>query len=562
MIYSVQIQNTPYTTKNNLVLPQTAEVTILCEDGADILQFGVAEIEHLKNLSCEPMEFCELYFHPFHIKIWQDLLQPYDESSVTGFYADKCFFDGDTDFSDYTYGEGGFRLTNCYFGNGIVSFRGTTFLSDTVDFSANLYGNGCKDFSYSRFIGREIQFFSSHFNDGDVDFKFSRFEKGHLNFSGSDFGYGEITFDYSIFGRAGADFGGIDFGKGYTSFRNSHFLGGTAIFFGSHFREGKLSFSDADFGNSDVDFSFCCFEDCVVHFKYAKMRKGSFHMSNATLTGGYLLFKSFVFRCKSILFRESSMERLIFLNCIFLEHADMRLKQSDEFIVENCIIEKTFDLTSSNQFPVEIRTLNLIHTKNLGRIYVDWIMNDVKNTIYSQGSKTTHLDKASQFLLLKENFHEIGHYDDEDSAYVEYKRCKTASELKGEDLSHGKNKKATLFYRYITFPIKWLVFDFTGRYATNPIRVLGVMLMTMLLFTGVYTLPFIELSGEKNFYENQALNKYATSLYHSIQSMFTLGFGDINPDNLITLLVSGTESFIGLFLMSYFTVSFMRKILR
>lgn len=36
----------------------------------------------------------------------------------------------------------------------------------------------------------------------------------------------------------------------------------------------------------------------------------------------------------------------------------------------------------------------------------------------------------------------------------------------------------------------------------------------------------------------------------------------INAENFATVIFSGIEGFIGLFLMAYFTVSFVRKVLR
>ncbi|OQY00769.1 MAG: hypothetical protein B6I20_08280 [Bacteroidetes bacterium 4572_117] len=49
--------------------------------------------------------------------------------------------------------------------------------------------------------------------------------------------------------------------------------------------------------------------------------------------------------------------------------------------------------------------------------------------------------------------------------------------------------------------------------------------------------------------------------YHSAITFLTIGYGDYYPSGIIRWL-SGVEGFIGLFLMSYFTVAFVRKILR
>ena len=51
------------------------------------------------------------------------------------------------------------------------------------------------------------------------------------------------------------------------------------------------------------------------------------------------------------------------------------------------------------------------------------------------------------------------------------------------------------------------------------------------------------------------------SFYHSAITFFTIGYGDHYPVGHIRWL-SAIEGWAGVFLMSYFTVAFVRKILR
>ena len=565
MKYQVELQAIPYKLENGLILQQTAVVKIFNQDNEGIskeLRYGYADVASLLSLGSKWTDFKDLYFKDFTISAYLSVLQMDDSNVVHVLQADKCFFDGETDFSKIVYGIGGFSLSHSYIVNGDLTFQEAVFYSDTVSFSANIYGDGNKDFSGTKFYGNEVQFFSSQFNTGDLNFKCSYFEKANLNFSGSSFGNGDVVFDFSYFSSKGVDFSGVEFGNGDTTFRNSNFNGGRVLFFGSSFKNGKVSFSDSVFGDSDVDFSFCNFEGCLVHFKYVNMGQGLLNMSKVTLVGGEILFKGMGLKCKNIIFLESEIECLTFLNGVFSEHVNIQLLQCKKLIVQNCIIEKTFDLLSSKEQRVDIQTLNLVSTKNLGRIYIDWVLNDVKDMIYSQKDTTQYIDKANQFRLLKENFHDIGQYDDEDFAYVEFKRCQSMAQIKGEDISNPRKKRMRMLPRYIIFPFKWLIFDFIGNYATKPLRILGAMLITVLIFSFIYTLPFIELGGYKYFFQNDLLNHFTNGLYHSIQSTFTLGYGDVNPNNLVTLLLSGAESFIGVFMMSYFTAAFVRKLLR
>ena len=51
------------------------------------------------------------------------------------------------------------------------------------------------------------------------------------------------------------------------------------------------------------------------------------------------------------------------------------------------------------------------------------------------------------------------------------------------------------------------------------------------------------------------------SFYHCAVTFFTIGYGDVYPQGL-SRVVSGLEGFMGVFMMSYFTVAFVRKVLR
>lgn len=568
MQYEVSILAEIYEFKYGITAQNTAIVTFYNGEGKQVeVKYGYFDIDALFAMKETgiPFQFKELYIKDFSIAAYHDLLDWDDHKTIRSFTAERCFFDGNVDFSETTFGKGGFSLAHSTFGNGLINFQKTVFLSETVHLSGIQFGDGDKLFTSTRFSGKNINFFSSNFGDGNVNFKCSSFANAHVNFSGAIFGKGDLDFDFSTFGGGGIDFSGVDFGCGQVSFRNCYFNHGDALFFGSRFGEGKFTCSDAVFGDGNIDFSFCRFEKCIVHFKYAILGIGKFNMSNMHLTDGYILFKAVEFKGKVINFSGSIIDQLMFVNGFFTEHVNMSVKECKQLTVENCIIEKTFDLIASSKRMVTIDCLNILNTKNLGQIYLDWGMNDVKSMIYAQERSTTYMDKANQFRLLKENFHDIGHYNDEDDAYVEFKRCSSFSELKGEDLLHKKHKKTTMLGRYISFPLKWFILDFVGNYATNPFRILGTMMMTVILFTVLYTLPFVTIHGGKTFSQtisNPMVNTYANALYFSIETIFTIGYGDVSPGNIYAMLLSGLEGFSGMFLMSYFTVAFVRKILR
>lgn len=569
MKYNVVRQAIPYKLTDCLTASETVIVTFFSDEGVQTEKrnFGYLSKDELIALKLKYPAFRlkELYFRDFSIHDYHDLFEWDDSKILLSINMEKCFFDGKSDFSNTDFGKAGFSLANSFFGNDQVNFQKSTFLSDIVNFSGIQFGSGEKNFSYTNFYGKEIQFFSTNFSDGQVSFRASSFVNAHLNVGGAIFGIGDVDFEFCVFGAGGVDFSGVNFGDGEVSFQNGIFNSGDIFFFGSTFGTGKISFSGAVIGDGNINFSFCVYANCVIHLRYVKFGFCIINMSSMNLAEGYILFKSVEFKSKGMDFSESAINQIIFRDSLFFEHVNMSLKKCKTLTIENCIIEKTINLSSSSKRTVNIDCLNLLNTRNLGQIYLDWVMNDVKKMIYAQGKTTDYQEKANQLRLLKENFRKIGQYDDEDFAYVEYKRCMSISELKGEDLLHHKHKRLKRIRRYIAFPFKWLILDFVGNYATNPFRIIETMLLTVIAFAALYTMPFIQLHGEKTLIDSTdspTLQLYGKALYHSIATIFTIGYGDVNPSNIYAMLLSGFEGFTGLFLMSYFTVAFVRKILR
>ena len=105
-----------------------------------------------------------------------------------------------------------------------------------------------------------------------------------------------------------------------------------------------------------------------------------------------------------------------------------------------------------------------------------------------------------------------------------------------------------------------------GRYATDPLRVLVTMLVTYLLFTLLYVLiaEFGDIHIVSSLYspdDPKVLTNIQKAFYHSAITFLTIGYGDYYPEG-ISRWISSVEGFVGLFMMSYFTVAFVRKVLR
>ena len=182
---------------------------------------------------------------------------------------------------------------------------------------------------------------------------------------------------------------------------------------------------------------------------------------------------------------------------------------------------------------------------------------------WGQHNGCINYDMVYLFRLLKENYNLIGQYDYEDQAYVEFKRA----ESKGILENSKRKKMIPRIWSKVSYFFQLLVFDRMGLYATNPIRVLLSMCIIYLgfsmLFVGLqlFTDDSSIISSLFADGDPRDLGLIQKSFYHSAITFLTIGYGDYYPEGLIRWL-SSIEGFIGLFLMSYFTVAFVRKILR
>jgi hypothetical protein len=194
----------------------------------------------------------------------------------------------------------------------------------------------------------------------------------------------------------------------------------------------------------------------------------------------------------------------------------------------------------------------------IGRIFIDWSRNRVKQMIRSQ-EETSRRSKAEQYRTLKENFSVTGRYNDEDKAYLEFKRLESRWILEDSLRRHP----LSALWMYPLFWFKLIVFDWIGHYATNPVRVIISMLIVYTLYSFVFAGLTLFTSADivSSLGDPDKLNLITKSFYHCAITFLTIGYGDYYPSGNIRWF-SSIVGFTGLFLMSYFTVAFVRKILR
>jgi hypothetical protein len=631
MLYKVDLIDKEFKCEHNVLSGTTAVVSFFDAMGNTIKKQEFAYLDNEQILK-RIRDYDKVQIHHAYVKdmnLSELRSVAYERIYINSFDADKCFFDGETDLSICEVSSGGLSFTSSYFGDGGFDIRGSKFIGGRFVVEECIFGYGNKNFCDCRFGSGHISFMHTNFGDGGVDF--SRFDigdadinfsnmtfgkgikvfrslrklRGNISFRLSDFGTGDVDFIEADFGSGNVDmrsirmdqgdlnFGGsqfhdgdIDFSgarirNGMVGFSNVHFGNGNIYFIGTQFHDGNVFFSRAQFGDGDIsfigtefgegslDFNDCRFGFGYLNFNGTRFGKGDIDFSRTDFGQYVVIFSGCDFDEGKVIFFDVQAEKLVFSEVEFSSHVYLNLRKCSDLVVENCIIEKTFDLRPEAYEEVYyLSKFDIRGTKNLGHIYVDWSESGVKEAIYNQEDSSSS-DKASQFRLLKENFRNIGQYGDEDLAYVEFKRCEMDARYSSESIrnrarsiSPGKRWLYTIKEHMVKIG-EYILFDRVGGYGTKPLNVFVTMVLTMLGFTLIYALPHVDLFHSNKFigYDKTTRN-FILAFYHSVETFLTIGYGDVNPDTVLGTVISAVEGFCGVFLMSYFTVTVVRKLLR
>lgn len=469
---------------------------------------------------------------------------------LNNFSAKKAFFDCDIT-NDFSYAEfKGTKITfeSAIFGNGNtnflsanfnhcdVSFKKAKFGSGSTSFKSVKFGDGGITFNNTNFGTGNLSFVDADFSNGNVDFKNTFFGEGHVDFKFARFSSGDISFEKASFGRGKKDFKNVEFGGGKIDFRRVIFNNGDVSFEGVEFGNGRVSFRSSVFGHGHKSFHLADFAHGEAQFDYVDFGTGE------------------------ISFNKARVADISFTGCHLNCYTDLRFGECHLLDLSNTIVRDILDVKPESE-KVIIKEMNLVGMRILGRIFIDWRANDVYDLIYNQ-QKTSLFQKAEQFRILKENFRNNGQYDDEDESYVEFKRCEAKAKFKEAPVTKNKNKAAT----FVNYYFQKYVFDFVGRYGTAPTRVLVNVIITVIIYGVLYFLItnyFPEFGSVVTTLppELNAAGNFFNCMYYSAITFFTVGYGDYFAGGYLKFFAV-CEAFSGVFLMSYFTVAFVRKILR
>lgn len=520
-------------------------------------------------------------------------------------FSNARFGNSDVDFSYSRIGVGDFNFKNASILSGKISFNGFRFADGAMDFRGVSFNNCYANFAAMRLKEVDLDFSESVFEDCRVDFIRSRFGSGVKNFESTYFGRGKVSFSYSDFEKGKVNFSNTTFDGSDVDFSSVRFLEGDVSYSKAKFGNGNINFENSEFRLERVDFSNAVFGNGTVNFQKVIFGCNDVSFDGAIFNGCDLLFGEADFMSSKVDFinaefgignldfHSAKCSEIQFIKNTFCGHVDMRFNKINAIRIEDCIIEKTFDMSGiSNDDNKESVSLSLYNTKNLGQMYIDWEYDNVANIIYRDNSVQGHdfckiniqggnyknyaklmnfkemeirhflftyfKRRAMQFRLLKENFRSIGQYEDEDKAYIEYKRCERKT--KYYHMLQKKHSFTSKITARIVSVLEWVIFDKIGGYGTRPYSVLISMFATILSFSLLYY--FTNMIIIKKLENGFVFDKLWGSIYHSMITFFTIGYGDTAPKTVMGIVFSGIEGFFGVFLMSYFTVAFARKVLR
>lgn len=366
-------------------------------------------------------------------------------------FKNSMFRKGDKSFERVDFNNGTVSFLNTEFGNGNLSFAYATFGAGDVifkvarfgdnkkDFNHTVFGNGNVTFEKAEFGKGELNFRSAEFGEGAVEFTRSTFGKGPVNFTNTHFGKGDVSFVDTNFDQGKVSFKTAEFGPGKKDFHYSRFTKGDVIFDRSVFNdglvdfravdfgEGKINFFRTEFGSGDIVFEATKLDSGRMNFKRASFGSGDINFATVEYENVELSFEEVNFGERTISFYMSRVGRLLLNACHINNYFDLRVQQCGLIDLSDSIVRDIIDITP-HDFEVQIDRFDMSGMRLLGRIYIDWRANNVKNFIYQQD--TNDRNRAEQFRVLKENYNATGKYNDEDEAYVEFKRTESKAFLK------------------------------------------------------------------------------------------------------------------------------------
>lgn len=576
--YKVEIIQESYIEEDKVIAPHTALLSFYNKNGnvAGQLRKGYFKKEEIfeKIKNKEPLILNSCYIDNFSMSEYRHKNGMPEDAlvDVNGISANESVFDALilNDFSYSRVHDRHISFKNSVFIHGHTSFLGSVFELGNVNFSHCRFIDGDFDFSQCDLGEGGAVFNSAVFGEGFKDFHYTKFGDRDVSFVATSFGKGDVSFINASFGNVDVSFARAEFGEGLIDFHFIHFHVGTINFertiFGSgkvdfhmiEFDNCKVNFNRAEFGDGDLNFDACTMKEGKIQFKHTFFGDGLLDFENLQMKNCDLLFDKAVFGKGNMSLCKSEFRTLSLKSCQLNSYLDLRIAHADILDLTDTIVRDVVDMIPYD-FDVDIKKMDVTGMRLLGQINIYWNENRLKEILESN-KEADYRSLAEQFRIFKQNFNKTGRYDDEDRAYIEFKRNESKASLE-----QGLKKSSwSAIWRYPAYYLKYVIFDSMGLYATSPFRVLvSVVVSYMFIVLIQILLPFFFetsigscISETAPFWE-----RFWGTFYFSGVTFFTIGYGDCSPVGVLRY-VSDIEGFVGVFMMSYFTVAFARKVLR
>ncbi len=342
-----------------------------------------------------------------------------------------------------------------------------------------------------------------------------------------------------------------------TTFKNADFS--DAIF------EGNADFSDAIFEDK-ADFGSATFNSGAVFRRVTFKGKASFwnvifkHVTDfrRTTFKGEANFLNVIFESE-VFFKKAIFENDVYFNRAILPSGkilSLRVKNKSTISFINTFLENIYlELDLGKEVFINFLNARLRNTRIDKELIKGHILQEQKKDF--SGAKEI-------FLLVKNNFHSIGRYEDESWAYK-----------KERDMERKSNYHFKTLHKWIWSCFLNGVYGY-GEKPWNVIFSAGILILIFaLLFSliGIGNPEIIELKGSaihqnsgnivdlvsKGFIRNNTVRNFPDSLYFSLITFTTLGYGDFRPLEGIGRILAGSEAFIGAFMMALFVYTFARR---
>ena len=360
--------------------------------------------------------------------------------------------------------------------------------------------------------------------DDDYDFKKFIFV-GNINFK-KDFNvtlFKKANFNSTIF-KGISNFEGIVFEENAffrnAIFENAAFLSTTfkgnanfrsAIFYYANFKNSTFR-SNANFRN--VTFG-------TVYFRSTKFNK--FVSFRSTTFNKYANFKNAIFR---------GIVTFLYATLVPGKKLNIKAEGTGIIVFEQTNLENVFlDLNLDKGVLIDFTNVLLKNTKiNKDQIEKHILQEDRKKFFRAK----------EIYLLLKNNFHSIGKYDDESWAFK-----------KEKDMERKSNCHFKTLHKWL-----WSCFlNGIFGYGEQPGKVIISAISIILIFTFLFMISGISDTSIGGF----TSNNFIDCVYFSVITFTTLGYGDFRPLEGCGRVFAGTEAFIGALMMALFIYTFARR---